>query len=52
MQHLTLCFLTPSYEMLIYRKLLPPQVHFQSPQTFSKALRAYLALGQWLQDKL
>lgn len=52
MQHLTLCFLTPSYEMLIYRKFLPPQVHFQSPQTFSKALRAYLALGQWLQDKL
>lgn len=52
MQHLTLCFLSPAYEMLIYRKLLHPRVHFQSPQTFSKDLRAYLALGQWLQDKL
>lgn len=52
MQHLMLCFLTPSYEMLIYRTLQHPWVHSQSPQTFSNALRACLALGQWLQDEM
>lgn len=52
MQHVMLCFLTPSYEILLYRTLLHPWVHSQSPQTFSSALRAYLALGQWLQDEM
>lgn len=52
MQHVMLCFLTPSYEILLYRTLLHPWVHSQSPQTFSNALRACLALGQWLQDEM
>lgn len=53
MQHLMLCFLTPSYETFIYRTLLHPLGAFPKVlKPFSNALRACLALGQWLQDEI
>lgn len=52
MQHSTLCFPSPSYEMLVYRTSQHPKVPSQSPQTFSKALRACWALDQLLQDEM